>query len=165
MTRMDTEAIRGIFTTLPIDIVGAAVFATIITVDTMRAGASRAIALSLSLIISTVLFAALPGTFVVGGFVSSATTPVVAAGIFVALTILTAFIVHRATATVIDDSSRPLLALITGAATAIVVLSMWQLTPLTALWQFNAAIAAAFGASYRLFWLLLALVAFGFVKS
>ncbi len=162
---MDTEALRSIFSTMPVDIVAAALFATVVTVDTLRSGASRAVSLSLGLVMATVLFAALPATYLIGPAVAGIATTQVASGIFAAITVLASFIMYRITASLSDDSARPLLAIATGVATTVVVMVVWQMTPLQNLWHFNAAIAGIFGASYRLYWLLLAFIAFAFVKS
>ncbi len=163
---MDVETVKGIFTTLPIDMVAAVVFATLITVVTLRLGASISIAFSLSLITASVLFSSLPGTFGIGALVSGTTSPYVAGGIYIALTLLLTFILYRATSTLSDESSGPLFAIATGFATTVVLLVMWNYaSPLQAFWTFNPAIQAAFGAAYRLYWLLLAFIAFAFVKS
>lgn len=161
---MDVEAVKGIFTTLPVDVVASVLFATIMTVATLRLGASFAIALSLSLIVSNFLFAALPGTYMIGGMLSGV-TPIIAAGIFGALVVLLTFVLYRATSTVSDGSSTPLFSIATGLAVTVVVLVMWHITPLNVLWHFNPMIQDIFGDAYRLFWLLLAFIAFAFVKS
>lgn len=161
---MDVEAVRGIFTTLPVDLVAAVLFATFITVATLRLGASFAISLSLSLIVSTFLFAALPSAYMIGGMVSGV-TPTVAAALYGGMLVLLTFVLYRATSTVSDGSSTPLFSIATGLATTVVVLVMWHITPLNVLWHFNPMIQGIFGDAYRLFWLLLAFIAFAFVKS
>lgn len=161
---MDVEAVRGIFSTLPVDVVASVLFATFITVATLRLGASFAISLSLSLIVANALFATLPHTFMLGSMLAG-TTPMVASAIFGALVLLLTFVMYRMTATLSDDSARPLFAIATGMAATVVVLTMWQITPLSSLWHFNPMIQGIFGETYRLFWLLLAFISFAFVKS
>ena len=161
---MDVEAVKGIFTTLPVDVVASVLFATAITVMTLRLGASLAIALSLSLIVSNAIFAAIPGTYMLGS-VLTGITPLVAAGIYGAIVVVLTFVMYRMTSTLSDDSSKPLFAIAAGLATAVVVLVMWHVTPLQTLWSFNPMIQGAFGDPYRLYWLMLAFVTFAFVKS
>ncbi len=161
---MDIGAVQSIFTTLPVDLVASVLFATFITIATLRLGASFAIALSLSLIISGTLFAALPGTFMIGPALSGI-GPMAAAGIYSAIVVLLTFILYRATSTLSDDSARPMFAIATGLATTIIVLVMWHATPLASFWTFNPLIQSVFGDPYRLFWLLLAFISFAFVKS
>ena len=161
---MDVGAVQSIFTTLPVVIVAAVLFATVMTVVSLRLGASLAIGLSLSLIVSNALFAAIPNTFMIGGLVSGA-TPMVAAAIYCALVVVLTFVMYRMTSTLSDDSARPLFAIATALATTVVILTMWHATPLNTLWTFNPMIQGAFGEAYRLYWLLLAFIAFAFVKS
>lgn len=163
---MDIESIRGIFTTLPVDIVAAVLFATVITVVTLRYGASLAIAFSLALVIADVLYAMLPNTFGIATIVSGASSPYVTIGMYAALTLLLTFILYRMTSTLSDDSARPLFAIATGLAATVVVFIAWHMPgPLMTVWTFNPMIEDVFGAAYRLYWLILAFVAFAFVKS
>lgn len=162
---MDVEAVRSMFTSMPVDFVAAVIFATVITVITLRTGASLPIAFSLGLIIATVIFNALPGTFMIGSAVTGITSVFVLSGIFGAIWLVLSFILYRMTSTLSDDSARPLFAIATGLATAVVVLTMWHITPLQNLWTFNSLIQGAFGEMYRVYWLILAFVAFAFVKS
>jgi hypothetical protein len=76
-----------------------------------------------------------------------------------------AFVLYRATSTLSDDSARPLFAIVTGAATTIIILAIWHTTPLQSLWTFNPMIQGVFGDAYRLYWLFVAFIAFAFVKS
>ncbi|MBP9757101.1 MAG: hypothetical protein KBD06_00715 [Candidatus Pacebacteria bacterium] len=161
---MDLGAVQSIFTTLPVDIVAAVLFATMITVVTLRLGASLAIALSLSLIVSSALFSYIPNSFMIGGMLAGV-TPFVAASMYSALVVLLTFVMYRTTSTLSDDSARPLFAIATGLATTVVVLSMWHVTPLQTFWSFNPVIQGAFGELYRLYWLIVAFIAFAFVKS
>ncbi len=163
---MDVEALRAIFTSLPVDVVAIVLFATLITVITLRMGASISIAFSIALIVANILFAAIPDTFMIGNFVSSDTSPYMAVGMYGALTVVLTFVLYRTTSTLSDDSARPLFAIATGLATSVVVLTVWHLAPqLQGLWHFNEVIQGAFGAAYRLYWIILAFVAFAFVKS
>jgi hypothetical protein len=163
---MDLEAIRGIFTTLPVDIVAAVLFATFITVATLRYGASLAIAFSLALIIANVLYAMIPNTFGMAAIVSGTSSPYVTVGIYAGLTLLLTFILYRMTSTLSDDSARPLFAIATGLAATVVVCIAWHMPgPLMTIWTFNPMIEGVFGAAYRFYWLILAFVAFAFVKS
>lgn len=161
---MDVEAVKGIFSTLPVDVVASVLFATFITVASLRLGASFAISLSLSLIVSNVLFAALPSAFMIGGMVSGA-SPMTAAALYGGFVVLLTFVMYRMTSTLSDDSARPLFAIATGLATTVVVLTMWHITPLATLWHFNPMIQGIFGDTYRLFWLLLSFITYAFVKS
>lgn len=163
---MDLEALKAMFTTLPVDLVAAVLFATAVTVSTLRLGASIWIAFSLALIVATTLFGWLPDTFGIGPAVSGLTSPYIAGGIYIALTVVLTFILYRTTSSLSDDSARPLFAIATGFATAVVLLVMWHYaSPLQTFWTFNPTIQTAFGAAYRLYWLLLAFIAFAFVKS
>ena len=162
---MDIEAIKAIFTTLPVDVVATVLFAVAITVITLRLGASLAISLSLSLTVSNVLFSFLPDTFMVGPAVSKLASATVAGGIFVGLLVVMTLVFYRIMSTLSDDSARPMFAIATGLATTAVVLTMWQVTPLHTFWAFGTVFQGAFGAAYRLFWLLLAFIAFAFVRS
>lgn len=161
---MDLGAVQSIFTTLPVDIVAAVLFATVMTVVSLRMGASLAIGLSLSLIVGNALFAVIPSTFMIGGLLTGV-SPMVAAAIYGGLVVVLTFVMYRMTSTLSDDSARPLFAIATGMATTVVVLTMWHATPLSTLWTFNPLIQGAFGEMYRLYWLLLAFIAFAFVKS
>lgn len=163
---MDVEALKAMFTSLPVDVVAIVLFATLITVITLRMGASISIAFSLALLVANILYAALPYTFVLGDMLSGITSPYVAAGLYGVITLVLTFVLYRMTSTLSDDSARPLFAIATGMATSVVVLTVWHLAPqLQGLWQFSNLIEGAFGASYRLYWLLLAFFAFAFVKS
>lgn len=155
---------QGMFTTLPVDLVAAILFATAMTVVTLRYGASPAIALGLSLIVSNVLFAAIPSAFMLGSMLSGV-SPFVAAGIYIVMVLVLAFVLYRATSTLSDDSARPLFAIVTGAAVTVIALAVWHITPLQSLWSFNPMIQGVFGDAYRLYWLFVAFVAFAFVKS
>jgi hypothetical protein len=123
---MDVEALKAMFTTLPVDVVAAVLFATAVTVATLRLGASISIAFSLSLIVAQAMFGALPDTFGIGPAVAGVASPYVAAGIYIALTLILTFILYRATSTLSDDSARPLFAIATGFATTVVLLVMWH---------------------------------------
>lgn len=92
-------------------------------------------------------------------------TPFVAAGIYSVLVLILMFVIYRMTSSVSDDSARPLFAILTGLATTVIVLTMWHFSPLQTFWSFNPVIQGAFGETYRLYWLLMAFVAFAFVKS
>lgn len=163
---MDLAAVQNIFTTLPVDIVAAVLFATAITIDTLRAGASRAIALSLALVVSLVLFDALPATLFLGPALDGLSNPMAQSAIFIGLTLAFAFVIYKMSSTLSDDSARPVLAIATGAATTIVVLTVWQMSPeLQSLWKFNPMIQSLFDETYRLYWLIFAFIAFAFVKS
>ena len=162
---MDIEAVKAIFTTLPVDVVAAVLFAVVITVITLRFGASLAISLSLSVIVSNVLFGYLPNTFMIGPAVSKLASATIAGGIYVGLLALMTLVFYRIMSTLTDDSARPMFAIATGLATTAVVLTMWQVTPLHTFWAFGAVFQGAFGEAYRLFWLILAFIAFAFVRS
>ncbi len=163
---MDVEALKHVFSTLPAEVIGIVVFATLITVVTLRMGASISIAFSIALLVANMLFAAIPGTFMLGAALAGVTNAYASIGIYAALTLVLTFVLYRMTSTLADDSARPLFALATALATTVIALTVWQMAPhLESVWKFNEMIRGAFGAAYRLYWILLAFVAFAFVKS
>ena len=111
---MDVAALQSIFTTLPVDVVAVVLFATAATVLTLRMGASISIAFSLALIIATVLFDALPDTFMLGQVLSGIASPFVATAIYLGLVLVLTFVFYRMSATLSDDSARPLFAIRDG---------------------------------------------------
>ncbi len=163
---MDVAALQSMFTTMPAGFVAIGLFATLITVLTLRFGASLAIAFSLALLLGNTFFGVLPDSFMLGGILSGITSPYVAAGVYGALVVLLTFVINRMTATASDDSARPLFAIATGLATTVIALVVWYMAPqLQSLWHFNEIIQGAFGPAYRVYWIILAFVAFAFVKS
>ncbi len=163
---MDIEALKVMFTTVPAGVVAIGLFATFITVLTLRFGASLAIAFSIALVIGHTLFSALPDSFMLGSVLSGITSPVMAAGIYGGLVVLLTIVLYRMTATTSDESARPLFAIATGIATTVVMLTVWYMAPqLQSLWHFNEIIQGAFGSAYRVYWIFAAFVVFAFVKS
>jgi hypothetical protein len=162
---MDTGVLQSMFTTLPVDLVASVLFATFVTVVTLRYGASLAIAFSLSIFLSHILFTWLPSTYLLSSVVRTEMSPYASAGIYGALVLVCTFILLRATSSLVDDSARPMLALLTGAATTVILLVVWHMSPLQGLWTFNDMIKSAFGEPYRLYWVIVAFTMFAFVKS
>jgi hypothetical protein len=163
---MDLDALRTIFSTLPVAIVAAALFATAVTVDTLRAGASRAIAFSLALLLGTQLFGTLSQTAFLSSVFNAGTSPRTALVAYIVLVFLLAFLFYRMNSSLHGDASRPMLALLTGLFTTIVVLVAWHMpNPLSQLWQFSPLIESMFGQAYRIYWILAAFIAFTFVRG
>ena len=162
---MDFSAFANIFTQWPIDWILIGAFAAFVALDGVRSGPSRAAALMLSLPAALLLVANLPDALFVGALAAQFTTPLAQVGVFVVVTAVLYFVIHRVIFT-FSNNLPPLQALIAGLAAAIVLVVIWLQVPgLEAVWDFGDQVRAVFGEAYRFWWLAASYIALAAVRS
>lgn len=162
---MDFSSITGSLAGLPMDWIAIGGFIATVAFDTFRAGAGRAIALSLAFPLAYLLFDMLPDTFFVGQMLTQL-SPMMQGGVFILLVLVFAALINWMTESFDSSSVRMLPALLTGIATCVVVLVVWNhADALKTLWQFDPLIGMVFGEAYRVALLAGAFVALAIARS
>ncbi len=162
---MDLSALSSITTHWPIDWILIGAFAAFAALDAIRSGPSRAAALMLSLPVALFLIDKLPKAIFIGPLAAQFTTPLAQAGLFAVVTVVLFFVIRRAIFT-FSNGLPPLQALMTGIASAIVLLVIWLQVPgLEAVWNFGDQVRAVFSEAYRFWWLAASYIALAVVRS
>lgn len=160
------DSVTTAFTSLPIDGIAILVFGTIVLVDTLRSGASRAVALALGFTIATVLNPLIAAAFAIGPALAGFSQPRAQGIVFLVLAAVSTIIAYRISSKFSDDSGQPMLAIAAALATTAIILALWHMSPqLQGIWTFSAGIQAAFDPAYRFYWLILGYIALAFVRS
>jgi hypothetical protein len=163
---MDFSPVVNIATHFPTDWIIIGAFTLLITLETIRAGANRACSLALALPLGILFYNILPHAAFIADIFSHVATPLVQAGIFLALVVMTYTFAHRVIGFYGDSSGRIIQSILVGVSTAVILIVFWlQIPSLTALWPFGAQIQTIFGEAYRFWWLLGSYVLLAVVRS
>ena len=151
---------------LPLDWVVLALFAVVVTIITLRFGTQYAVAFSLAAPLTIFIYNALPWTAFIGSYTTNLVNPsiqgAVAGGMFVGLGTL----IFRMMPRNLLAGAFPIQAIISGIATAIVlVVALLQLPALQVFVPLSPLIHTIFGPSYNIFWMLAAYAALAFSRK
>ncbi len=162
---MDFTAWGALLTNWPTDWILIGAFAAVAAFDAMRSGPTRAAALALSLPAALLLLQQLPKALLVGPLSVQLGTPFAQAGIFAAAVVIMYIATHRLISN-FSNGLPPIQALLTGLATAIVLVVVWlQVPALGSIWHFGPQAQAVFGVAYHFWWLLGSYAALAAVRS
>ncbi len=163
---MNLTALGNVFTHVPIDyfLIGVVVLA--VAVDALRSGTNRACALALALPAALMLSSVLPKAALLGGvsgqFSSSTFHAILLAALFAAAYML----IYRMIGFYGGGDAGSLNAVITGVATAALLLAVWlQIPELQSVWHFSSTVEGIFGEAYRFWWMAGSYIALAFVRS
>ena len=138
----------------------------LLSLDAMRSGLSRAVAISISLPIAFFLQNLLQQAVFLGPLLGSSESSVVKVVVAGGLLLVVFILVYRMVDTYSTDAYGSLQAVLTGIATTIVLVILWTLiSPLNTLWDFGPSVQSSFSESYRFWWLLVAYIAIAFARS
>ena len=145
-------------------IIGA--FAALVALDALRAGSSRAAALSLAMPLSVFAFSELSQTIPIAPFLTQFSAPIAQAVLFGIIVAVLFLFIKRILGMWGDNSEGPLQALLAGIACAGVAATVWlQIPALDSLWHFGPQVQLIFGEAYRLWWLVGAAAILAYVRS
>ncbi len=143
-----------------------AVFALIVTFDALRSGSGRAAVLAVAFPIAVFFSDLATHTYLISGLLAPLSTPVLKAGVFLAIFAITYVLIYRIVYSFGGMSRGFLFALLSGISAAIITTVMWlQVPALQAIWHFGPEVSAIFGASYALLWIIAAYLILAFVRS
>ena len=163
---MDTTSFSTIVANWPTDWIILGAFAAITALDALRAGSSRAAALSLALPLAALSYGELSHTTPLSSFMNQFSAPIAQMVLFAILLAIFFILMTRIVGLWGDASEGPIQALIAGVACASVVTVVWlQIPTLDALWHFGPHIQTIFGPAYQLWWLLGAFAGLAYVRS
>jgi hypothetical protein len=162
---MDLQGAASALSGIPLDWIVIGAFFIIVLADALRAGSTRAAALSLSLPIAYFLYQMVSQTALLGSLTAPFSGEIAQAIIFAVIEAVLFVCCHQMFFSY-DRSTSLFSAAIAGFAATAVVLVVWTETPvLQSLWHFGPVVGSIFGASYRFFWLIAAYFALAFVGS
>ncbi|MDB5238470.1 MAG: hypothetical protein JWM46_740 [Candidatus Kaiserbacteria bacterium] len=160
---MDLASVTGTFAHISTDWIILVALVLLVTVDALRSGASRAIALSLALPPTYLCAALLSKSAIVGASLASIKGVPYAVILLLLLGVFTVMM-HRISRDY-NSASVPN-AILAGLATTALLAVFWmQLPALSALWHFSAPASEIFGSAYALFWLIGSYAALAAVRS
>ena len=160
---MDFQGAASALSGIPLDWIVIGAFFIIVSADALRAGSTRASALSLSFPLAFVLFQMVPQTILLGSLTNSFSNWIEQAVIF-AIIEAVLFVCFHQMFFAYDRYTSLFSAAIAGLAATVAVLVVWTEAPvLQSLWHFGPFIQAVFGSSYKFFWLIAAYFALAFV--
>jgi hypothetical protein len=149
---MNLTAVTGTFAHVPTDWIILSAVALLITLDALRSGASRAIALSLALPIAYTISILLPKTAFLDSVLKPFGTGI--AGAIVILIIIAVLSVCTFRIARDYNSASALQATMAGVATTVLFVVFWiQMPLLGALWQFSFQATHVFGSTYAFLWM------------
>ena len=149
---MNLTAVTGAFAHVPTDWIILFVVALLITLDALRGGASRAIALSLALPAAYVSSLLLPKTVFLDSILKPFSTGTAGAIIILVMIAVLSFFTYRISRDY--NSASAVQATMAGLATTVILAVFWmQIPALSALWHFSAQATQVFGSVHALFWL------------
>lgn len=147
---MDVSSLSATFAHVPTDWIILFAVALLITLDALRSGASRAIALSLALPITYAVPVVLPKAAFLGTIIKPMSTGVPGAVIILIVLAVTTTLTYRISRDYNSASASQ--AIMAGvAATSLLAVFWLQIPALSALWHFSAPATTIFGAMYSLY--------------
>ena len=150
---MNLTAVTGAFAHVPTDWIILFVVALLITLDAMRGGASRAIALSLALPVAYVSSLLLPKTVFLDSILKPFSTGTAGGFVMLGVIAILAFFMYRISRDY--NSATGVQATMAGLATTVILVVFWmQIPALSALWHFSAQASQIFGSAHAFFWLI-----------
>jgi hypothetical protein len=156
----------SLFTTIPLDWIffGGVIIA--VALDSLRSGVGRALAISIALPISLLLFSLLQES----AFLSSSglfSTPYAEVVALAILVVAMYILVRRMGLDFVDGGmGEPIQAIMAGGAVVVVFACMWLQEPvLSQLWTLSDQIQNVFAESFRFFWLVGAYAALAFARG
>lgn len=162
---MDLAVIKDIFMNLPGDWLVIVMFASLITFDSLWHGSGRATAIAISFPISYLLITFLPVAYFIGR-VWQQLPPIFFALFNAAIFAVSYALIRRISPQYGSRAGAIIQAVISGFATAIVVVIVWlQIPQLQLLWNFGSQVQAVFGDAYQFWWLITGLLALLFVRK
>ncbi len=162
---MSFQTVTVFFTHIPTDWIILFALAVFIAFDTLRSGASRAIALALALPLTLVVATNLSDTAILGGVLGAKASPAVQAMAISLVFAVSFYVMLRISRRFSDNSSYPLQALVAGVAAAAALVVFWiQIPSLESVWKFGPQVQHIFGATFRVWWLLGAYAALAFIR-
>lgn len=167
MHRMNLDAVTGIFTGIPFDLLILSGILIILAIDSLRSGIGRACAISIALPIVLVLYSLIPKTIALGTIPMLSASPSAEAITFGVLAFGTYLLMRRISLEYIESGTgEPVQALIAGGAATAVFIVVWLQFPAgQEVWQLSDKVTTLFSESYRLFWLLGSYLALAFARG
>ncbi len=164
--RMHLASATALFSHIPSDWILLGVILAVIAIDCVRAGTTRATALSLALPLTLVTTQFVAGAQLIDGISKQFSSPLSQA-LFVLVILAIYFIaMYRMFDRYRADSGNTLQALIAAVAALVILLTVWmQLPALEHYWHFKEPFATLFGSAYRFWWLLAGFVALAFARG
>lgn len=155
----------SLFSHWPTDWIILGAVATLLTLDALRSGAGREIAIAFAAPLAMLLLGFLPKAALLGAFRSSLSNGITQASVFFTLFSLIVFFVNRIVF-FFTGSGGVVSGLIAGIAATAVLTTVWlQIPALQGLYHFGPQVQAIFGEAYRFWWLLVAYAGLAFVRS
>jgi hypothetical protein len=158
--------IQEFFGSLPLDWIVLSVIVIVVALDSLRSGIGRALAVSVALPLTYLLFTLADSAFLTWaqGLFS---TPFMQVAVFAALFVAVYVLVRRMGLDYVDSGmGEPVQAILAGVATAVVFVCIWLQEPVLGnLWQMSGQIVTAFSEQFRLWWLLGAYAALAFARG
>jgi hypothetical protein len=162
---MDLSNLLSVVSSIPVDWLVIGVFFVLVAADALRAGSTRAAALSISLPITLFLFQMIPQTVLLGSLSGQFHSSLEQAIIFFVLeAVLFVCLNHMLFS--FDQYTSLLSSFVAAFVATVVVLVVWTQVPaLQSLWHFDPQVQAIFGDPYRFLWLIFSYLALAFAGS
>jgi hypothetical protein len=142
-----------------------AILAALFVMLSVWRGSAVAVTLTLAAPLALLVTQALSSAAFLGSVAQQFPTGTPQALLFLAVLIAVSILIHRITSS-FSDGGGMLTSLVAGLAVTAVLIVVWiQVPALQSLWHFGPQVQAVFGAAYRFWWLLSALLALAFVRS
>jgi hypothetical protein len=162
---MNLHAATGILNGIPVDWLIIILAGLLISGEALYAGSRHASALSLSIPIASLMFAAISRAAYLGQMLQKFSTPAEQAILFAIIAVIIFICTDRILSS-FGNYGTPLFAVISGIAATIVLAVFWiQIPALQSVWHFGTQIQSVFGDQYRFWWLLGSYIALAFARS
>jgi hypothetical protein len=150
---------------MPVDLIVLVIAAILMTLLTLRFGASLGIALAISLPFALYIYTQLGNLAAVQPYITQYSTGYSGAGVFAAIALIMTVLIYKMTSSVDDVGSRPLAALMTALASVIVIIAVWvQVPALSDVWVFGSTVQFVVRQGYEWLLILGAYLFFAFVR-
>ena len=155
------------FKSIPLDLVVFGGIIIVIALDGLRSGLGRALAISLALPLSLLMYSLVGKAIVISTLTFLFATPTAEAITFGVIVILMYLLLRRMGFNYIDSGvGEPIQSLLAGAAVAVIFAIVWlQLPILDTFWNFGNNVKAVFSDDFKLWWLLGAYVGLAFARG
>ena len=148
------------------DWVSLGLFAVVVTLVTIRWGTQYAVAFSLAAPLTLFIYNALPWTAFIGPYTSRLVNPPVQAIVVVGILVALFVLINRMMPHAATMGSFPIQAILTGLATAIVVVVVvLQFPALGNYIDLSPLIHTIFGPAYNIFWLIAAYISLAIARQ
>lgn len=162
---MDLDRIPDILHAIPLDWILLGVFALVVSFDTMRAGAGRAITLALALPAAMLIFASAAKAVLLGSIIGGFSSPTAQALLFVALAVALYILIARIVSSH-SGGGQPIQSAVAGVALTVVFITIWlQVPALDSIWHFGWQVQGLFAEQYRFWWLICSYLALSFARA